>query len=268
MNPPNIEILPTKDGSTTLYLTDMEETYHSRHGAMRESMYVYLRRGVVDCLIGAGILKADDCGLHRVLEKQSSGFTVFEMGFGTGLNAWLLQEFSDRMGIDCLYIGIEKFPLVLEWVERIDFGFSEMQMHWNSVSGGLANHLFSDAVEELCRQRWEALMKQEYLRDAEKVDVRLNQALKIHGDIVSDLERIMPLETDLIFWDAFAPKKQPELWTAEIFARVKNRMRKGGLLVTYTANSQVRRNMVAAGFSVERITGPPGKKHMLRAWKD
>ena len=101
MNPPNIEILPTKDGSVTLYLPSMDETYHSRHGAVCESMYVYLLRGVVDWYLDR----------REVSGLGVSGLRVFEMGFGTGLNAWLLSEFAERMGLLVGYCGIEKFPL-------------------------------------------------------------------------------------------------------------------------------------------------------------
>jgi tRNA U34 5-methylaminomethyl-2-thiouridine-forming methyltransferase MnmC len=71
----------------------------------------------------------------------------------------------------------------------------------------------------------------------------------------------------LIFYDAFAPRVQPELWTAEIFLKLFSLLNPGGILVTYCAKGEVRRNMIAAGFSVEKLPGPPGKREMLRAAK-
>jgi tRNA U34 5-methylaminomethyl-2-thiouridine-forming methyltransferase MnmC len=71
--------------------------------------------------------------------------------------------------------------------------------------------------------------------------------------------------SDLIFFDAFSPEAQPELWTEEIFRKLYAGMKTNGMLVTYCAKGQVRRNMIAAGFNVERLEGPPGKREMLRA---
>ncbi len=263
MNPPNIEILPTNDGSVTLFLTDMEETYHSRHGAMRESMYVYLRAGVVDALMALGFLSIDSIS---ALKKER--FRVFEMGFGTGLNAWLLDELCRSFGLNYSYIGIEKYPLVTEFSERMEFGFAAMGVHWRSVNGGFWDGLFADGVAATYRGRWNEIFEIGYEKVISRVPVIGSGIKKVSGDVLVDLEQVMPMDTELVFWDAFAPKKQPELWTVDLFARVWQRMRQGGLLVTYTANSQVRRNLLTAGFVVERITGPPGKKHMLRAWKD
>lgn len=263
MNPPNIEILPTNDGSVTLYLTGMEETYHSRHGAMRESMHVYVRSGVVDVLISLGFLEGE-----LLLVRKKESLQVFEMGFGTGLNAWLLDEFCRSIGLNYSYVGIEKYPLPKEFSEIVDFGFGAMGVHWRSVNRGLGDGIFNDGKGETYRERWKQLFDSSYTEVIGTNATNENTILKVEGDVLVDLERVMPMQTSLVFWDAFAPKKQPELWTTELFTRVRARMREGGMLVTYTANSQVRRNMLAAGFRVERIAGPPQKKHMLRAWKD
>ena len=72
---------------------------------------------------------------------------------------------------------------------------------------------------------------------------------------------------DVIFFDAFAPRHQPEMWALEVFKRMHDALRPGGLLVTYCAKGEVRRTMQSAGFSVERLPGPPGKREMLRARK-
>ena len=270
MNPPNIEILPTKDGSVTLYLPAMDETYHSRHGAVCESMYVYLLRGVVDWYLDR----------REVSGLGVSGLRVFEMGFGTGLNAWLLSEFADRMGLRVGYCGIEKFPLGKEIRDTVDFGFEDICGHWKRVNGSVLDGLFDDNT--FYKEHWQRLFDQDYIvLDGGSANVglidlkKLNEGedcgnsmfYKFEGDVMRDLERVMPLGIDVVFWDAFAPKKQPELWSVELFDRVFQRMGVGGVLVTYTANSQVRRNLTAAGFRVERLAGPPGKKHMLRAWK-
>jgi len=270
MNPPNIEILPTKDGSVTLYLPSMDETYHSRHGAVCESMYVYLLRGVVDWYLGR----------REVFGIEKSGLRVFEMGFGTGLNAWLLSEFAGRMGLLVGYSGIEKFPLGMEIRDTVDFGFEDICGHWKRINGSVLDGLFDDNT--FYKEHWKRLFDQDYIvleggsADAGLMDLKnLNEVevcgnsmfYKFEGDVMRDLERAMPLVIDVVFRDAFARKKQLELWGIELFYRVFQRMGVGGVLVTYTANSQVRRNLDAAGFRVERLAGPPGKKHMLRAWR-
>jgi tRNA U34 5-methylaminomethyl-2-thiouridine-forming methyltransferase MnmC len=269
MNPPKIEILPTKDGSVTLYLPTLDETYHSRHGAVCESMYVYLLRGVVDWYL----MKQEVSGM------RVSGLRVFEMGFGTGLNAWLLKEFSRSMELDVCYYSLEKFPLGMELLTMVEFGFGAMAGYWKRVNGGVMDDLFVERVG--FRERWQELFEQEFIKlggrseedffTSKSVDEKTadkNRGFyKFEGDVLADLERVMPSGVEVVFWDAFAPKKQPELWSVVLFERVLARMGEGGVLVTYTANGQVRRNLVSAGFRVERVVGPPGKKHMLRAWK-
>ncbi|MFM1793436.1 MAG: tRNA (5-methylaminomethyl-2-thiouridine)(34)-methyltransferase MnmD [Bacteroidota bacterium] len=270
MKPPKIEILPTNDGSVTLYLPSLDETYHSRHGAVCESMYVYLLRGVVDWYLGKR--EVDGLGI--------SGLRVFEMGFGTGLNAWLLKEFAESMGLKVRYFGIEKFPLSEELSDSVDFGFDDIGKYWRRINGSILDGLFDDG--KMCREHWQGLFEQGFMiLEGGKVDFDLGEEniwngvvgygssgfYKVEGDVLRDLEQVMPMGIDVVFWDAFAPKKQPELWSVDLFERVFQRMAIGGVLVTYTANSQVRRNLASAGFRVERVAGPPGKRHMLRAWK-
>lgn len=269
--PLSIAILRTGDGTTTLLHEALNETYHSRHGALRESMHVYVLRGFLDqcvCVFGGDIGKDGaaldvlrDGGMRRRLR-------VFEMGFGTGLNAWLLREVAWGMGVSVDYSGIEKFPISRELLLGLDFDFGGMAGHWALVSGARWLGMFEDCKAEEYRGRWMTLATQEGLACGTVLSGGAsNSWVKWNGDVMRDLELAMAMDTDLVFWDAFAPKKQPELWSASLFQRVRSRMSDGGLLVTYTANGEVRRNMIAAGFRVEKVGGPPGKREMLRAWK-
>jgi tRNA U34 5-methylaminomethyl-2-thiouridine-forming methyltransferase MnmC len=84
---------------------------------------------------------------------------------------------------------------------------------------------------------------------------------------IETLESVKLYNSDIVFYDAFAPSKQPELWTKEILEKVTKSINPGGLLSTYSAKAQLRRDLAELGMNVEVMPGPPGKKEMTRAWK-
>lgn len=178
-----------------------------------------------------------DKGLNAV---KAHSIRIVEYGFGTGLNALLSVLACENSKRFIHYTGLEKYPVSKE--------------EWNAVEYGRNRHEI-----ELFTQLHEA----EWNRD-----VPLNPFFTLHK-IETDFATA-PIEDasiDLIYYDAFAPSAQPELWTEEAFKRCFDSLKPGGILVTYCAKGQVKRNMKSVGFQIEALPGPPGKREMTRAVK-
>lgn len=196
---------------------------------------------------------------------NGSDVRVLELGFGTGMNAWLSRELSSLGGLRVFYTSLEKFPVPAEILEKVELGFDRDWDFWEMWMG-----LKGDMPSaEMRRSSWWDLAQLPFGELPVKLDDGF-EIVKIQGDAIKFFGDF-PLKGekgyDVVYWDAFAPKKQPELWTEELFAAVKMAMQPGGMLVTYTANGEVRRRMQCAGFEVERPLGPPGKREMLCAIK-
>ncbi|MCC9136526.1 tRNA (5-methylaminomethyl-2-thiouridine)(34)-methyltransferase MnmD [Pontibacter silvestris] len=221
----HLEIRQTKDGSNTLYVPELNEHYHSIHGALQESQHVFIKNG-----------------LEHVLNTKKD-VKILEVGFGTGLNAILTYPFALAQAVFVQYDTLEKFPISAEVVEQLQFDkfildpelyTVFLQMHacpWNKPQ---------DLIPHFCLQ-------------------------KIH----ESLEEFVVPEAyyDIIYFDAFAPEKQPELWTDEMFEKLFKATRPGGILVTYCAKGSFKRSLKAAGFEIEALPGPPGKREMTRGVK-
>ena len=207
----------TEDGSATLFVPELNEHYHSTKGARTESQHIFIDMG----------LKASDALAPRILE----------IGFGTGLNAWLTLEEAERSERNIHYTGLELFPLEWEMIEQLDYvANKELFKHLHTVP-------------------WEEAVPITAHFTLLKMEVDVN---KWHTED----------SFDLIYFDAFAPEKQPEMWSQELFNRLYVLLNEGGILTTYCAKGVIRRMLQAAGFTVERLPGPPGgKREILRARK-
>ncbi len=214
------EIQLTADGSHTLFIPEMDEHYHSVNGAIQESIHVFIEAGLKQC------------------NKKS--IRVLELGFGTGLNAFLTCIEAEK-GIQIHYIGIEKYPLPLDLVQKLNY--SE-QSHSNT----------NDVFSKIHQCNW-----------SEYQEITPNFQLKKINTDFSDFD--FHEKYDVVYYDAFAPDKQTLVWTQEIFDKLFLSLNEGGIMTTYCAKGSVRRMMIEAGFKVERIPGPPGKRQMLRAFK-
>lgn len=214
----------TSDGSHTVALPGLGITYHSHHGAVQESVHVFIR-----------------AGLHRALEAFPEGpLFIFEMGFGTGLNAWLSLQQAEEKGRSIHYTAVERYPL------------SEAEaVALNYASTGKEKDQFA----QLHHAAWQ-------------IDVPVGTRFTLHK-IKADLSTYQPVNRfHLVYYDAFAPSAQPELWTKELFEKLFEALHPGGLLTTYCSKGDVRRALQAAGFIVEKLQGPPGKREMVRAVKE
>ena len=219
----DIKIIATEDGSSSLYLKELDETYHSIHGAIQESNHVFI-----------------EAGLNYWVSNNPSATTVhiLEFGFGTGLNA-MLTSLNINDGLKAAYHSLEKYPISKKISSTLNYG----EVLHNS-----------ELFIKIHNSKWD---------EDEKItpDFTLK---KIEVDF-----RNYPTEThyDIIYFDAFSPSKQPKLWTREIFEECYLLLNKGGVLVTYSAKGQLKRDLKSVGFMVESLPGPPGKFEITRATK-
>lgn len=214
----------TKDGSHTISIPEMNVTYHSHHGAIQESMHVFI-----------------DAGLkHITTHLQKSDITIFEMGFGTGLNALLSFIEAERNQLKIHYTAVELFPLHEEEINVLNY------------------------CEQLRRNDLEPVFHQLHQCEWEK-DVVITPFFTLYKKKIDLINLSISQPVNLVYYDAFAPAAQPELWTKEIFEKLITILAPDGILVTYCSKGDVRRAMQAAGFNVEKIPGPPGKREMVRA---
>jgi tRNA U34 5-methylaminomethyl-2-thiouridine-forming methyltransferase MnmC len=216
------EIIPTADGSVTIAIPELQVTYHSKHGAIQESMHVFI-----------------EAGLRPLLHQQDT-LRIFEMGFGTGLNALLTMIAANQEQQKVHYEAVEAFPLEEELLPQLNY--CEQTPAWQ------------DKFKQLHTTPWnQPVVVTEYF------------TLQKHNQSLISYSTNQPF--NIIYYDAFAPSAQPELWTVDAFTQLFNLLADQGILVTYCSKADVRRAMKAAGFTVEKIPGPRGKREMIRAKK-
>jgi tRNA U34 5-methylaminomethyl-2-thiouridine-forming methyltransferase MnmC len=218
------ELMITNDGSHTVSLPDKQVMYHSRHGAVQESMHVFIK-----------------AGLHHICNNKQT-IRVLEMGLGTGLNALLTCMEADLKKISIDYHSIEAFPLGWVFAEQLNYP------------------AFLDNPNALG-----ILEKMHTATPSETMDISSFFRYTLHHTNLQDFS--FPEVFDVIYFDAFAPEAQPELWTEDIFRKLCSMTLPGGCLVTYCSKGIVRRAMQAAGWTVTKLPGPPGKREMVRAIK-
>lgn len=217
-----IEIRTTSDGSKTLYLPSLDETYHSSHGAVQEAKHVFIEHG-----------------LKYVAQLGIDQIRIFEMGFGTGLNALLTAQWAEENQHSIDYVGIELHPVPEEIWAQMDY--------LTTVDGVMM-------YERIMSCDWES----------EQVINPFFNLTKRKED-VHRLERESPF--DLIYFDAFGPRAQREMWDLPILSNMQKLLKENGVFVTYCAQGQMKRNLKSLGFELTALPGPPGKREMTRARK-
>lgn len=220
----NLQLKTTADGSSTIFNYELDEHYHSVHGALKESLHVYIENG-----------------LNYFLNKYPDYkmIDILEIGWGTGLNCILSILYNNSLNQTIKYSGIEPYPLSREIIENLDFKFNKEQIKlFNKI------HQFN----------WD-------------ISHNVNSNFQITKYLL-DFNTFNFFNTyDIVYFDAFAPRKQPSIWTTDIFKIIYTNLNINGILVTYCAKGQVRRDLESVGFNVERLIGPPGKREMIRATK-
>ncbi|WP_309641352.1 tRNA (5-methylaminomethyl-2-thiouridine)(34)-methyltransferase MnmD [Flavobacterium sp.] len=217
------EIITTSDGSTTIHLPEWNENYHSKHGAIQEAKHVFIQNGL-SLFTGKSI-------------------AILEIGFGTGLNAFITYLESKKLNIDVDYVGVEAYPISQDEISSMNYV--------KELNANAENAVF----EKMHASAWE-----------EKFEISKTFSLTKRQQFfntIDDIERF-----DLIYFDAFGYRVQPELWSTAIFQRMYNALKTNGVLVTYAARGVVKRSMIEVGFTVEKLAGPPGKREMFRATKN
>lgn len=216
-----VRLVQTSDGSQTLSVDDGVEHYHSTNGAIAEALHVY---------INAGLAPFSGKAVH-----------VFEVGFGTGLNAMLAYQFALATQTSIRYTSVERYPLPFD----------------------IVNNLSYPEQVNLDRDKYfSALHQAEW-----NVTVPLDPLFALHKAEADFAEYTPPSGIDVVFFDAFAPDLQPQLWSLPVFAKIFASMNEGGALVTYSSKGFVKNNLREAGFVVKRLAGPKGKRHMILAQK-
>ena len=212
------EIRITGDGSKTLFVPELNEHYHSTYGAVAESKHVFI-----------------EAGLKQAMPRFDE-IKLLEIGFGTGLNAFLtLQENANKI---IHYTAIEPFPLDEETI-------SQLIDDDNRTSSAKTFH-------KLHKISWN-----------EKHQITSNFFLTKIKSKIEEAE-LPAIHFNLVYFDAFSSDVQPEIWTYDVFKKISDSMVVGGILSTYSAKGKIRRNLQKAGFDVERIPGPLGKRHITR----
>lgn len=218
-----IKIEETEDGSRTLFVPEMNEHYHSVKGALTEAEHIFINMGLRQCTVPSP---------H-----------VFEIGFGTGLNAFLTLLEAERTGRKVYFSSIERYPVDIETIQQM--GYPEL-------------------IDATHSHEYYAMHEADWNRP---VEITPHFVLhKIKGDLTS----FIPEEKfDVVYFDAFAPEKQPEMWTDKVFEKIYTALNPQAILTTYCAKGVIRRLLQSTGFTVERLPGPPaGKREILRATKE
>ncbi len=217
-----MKIYPTKTGESTIYLPDLDETYHSRDGAISESLHVFIKEG-----------------LDRIKQK-STPIRILEIGFGTGLNTLIAAIEANKQNLKIEFTSLEPYPIPPEIIKALNYG--EVLNNEN---------LFN----KIHKVEWQTLS-----------EINTNFSIKKIKNKLENTELVTQYY-DVIFFDAFAPKKQPELWELAIFKKLYKSLKNGGILTTYSAAGQLKRNLKQVGFSLHNPPGANGKREMSVAIK-
>lgn len=220
LSPP--EIFTSGDGSHSLISPIFDTSYHSKHGAITESMVVFI-----------------DAGLNHIATKNQKTIHVFEMGFGTGLNALLTYQWATKNQVNIIYHTVEAYPISMDIIDGLNYG-------------------------DLCQEP--VIFRDIHLAPWDKTH-NISDTFSIHKyhHKIEDINP--PAIFDVIFYDAFGPSTQSALWEEPILTKMYQILKPEGVLVSFCAQGAFKRHLKAAGFIVERLPGPPGKREMTRATK-
>ena len=220
-----LKIISTSDGSHSIYNDEIHETYHSVHGSINESNHVYINSGLK----------------YFLDQEKKKKVAVLEIGFGTGLNFLLLNNYINKTEKKVYYYTIEPYPLPEEILKKLNHV---------SILGNKTKDIFKT------------------IHKSEEKNIRIGENIIFKKSRVC-LEEISLEKNsfDIIFFDAFAPSKQPDMWSLQNLSKVYGSMKKNAVLVTYCSSSKFKKSLTDIGYDIEVLSGPVGKKEMVRATK-
>ncbi|MES2419476.1 MAG: tRNA (5-methylaminomethyl-2-thiouridine)(34)-methyltransferase MnmD [Bacteroidota bacterium] len=218
-------LVPTADGSNTLFNDIIGEHYHSSNGALQESKHVFLEAGLK----------------YAINQKKERQLSILEVGFGTGLNFILSYAYCEQHQIELNYTGIEAFPLPKDIIEQTNYKQFVPEVIWQN---------FIDKYEQSLHQKCT-------LSSLGKLEIA-------HCALADFKDRAT---FDVLYYDAFSVKHQPEMWTNEIITHACSFIKVGGVFVSYAITGNLKRAVSNCGFTIEKLSGAPGKREMLRAIK-
>lgn len=217
------EIIITRDGSSTIHIKEWNETYHSKFGAIDEAKHVFIKNGL------------------NLLEDMGD-VSILEIGFGTGLNAFITFLESENKNQRINYVGVEAYPLEEREIDMLNYseqlGVPEKKLFFKRL------HDFEWGIKERIDTHFELTKRKQFFQEIEDKEC-----------------------FDLIYFDAFGFRVQPELWSESIFKRMYDALKPDGILVTYACRTIIKKAMQEVGFFVEKLPGAPGKREMLRGKK-
>lgn len=216
------KVILTADGSSTIHLTEWDENYHSKHGAIQEAKHVFIKSGL------------------DLFSNQE--INILEIGFGTGLNCFITFLEAEARNLQINYTGVEAYPISSEELKHLNY-VTELRAE-ESTTIFDTMHAIPWGIQHRITESFQLTKRQQFFNE------------------INDKNSF-----NLIYFDAFGARVQPELWTEEIFQLMYNSLKENGVLVTYSAKGSVRRALQTVGFLVEKLPGPPGKREMLRATK-
>lgn len=220
----SLKIISTHDGSHSLLNEQLNETYHSVHGALQESRYVFIQQGldVVNKNLGKSVIN------------------ILEVGFGTGLNALLTAQSATDNSLTIHYTTLEAFPIEENIWSKLNYAESANSKSW---------------FKKLHHAEWNKSVEITSGFHLQKLNTTIQE-------VVFEKNQF-----DLIYFDAFAPNKQPEMWELPVLQKIADAMNLGAVFVTYCAKGQLKRDLNSLQLKVETLQGPPGKREMVRAVK-
>ncbi|RAR70041.1 tRNA (5-methylaminomethyl-2-thiouridine)(34)-methyltransferase MnmD [Flavobacterium aciduliphilum] len=216
------EIIQTQDGSASIFIPEWNESYHSKHGAIQEAYHVFIKNGL---------------SLF-----QGDSISILEIGFGTGLNAFITLLEAEKNNQAIAYVGVEAFPVSIDEVSKMNYPEALNVLDKKNIFESLHDSLWEN--QNQLTSNFSLTKRKQFFHE------------------ISDVNQF-----DLIYFDAFGYRVQPELWSVVIFEKMYQALRKEGVLVTYACRSIIKNAMLEAGFSIEKLPGAPGKREMLRAIK-
>jgi tRNA U34 5-methylaminomethyl-2-thiouridine-forming methyltransferase MnmC len=216
------EIIRTSDGSTTIHIKEWNECYHSKHGAIQEAKHVFIKNGL------------------SLFPNQK--VSILEIGFGTGLNAFITYLEAKDLHQTIDYVGVEAYPISNEELHSMNYPEELNALESKSIFDKM--HVVDWNVKNHLDENFSLTKRKQFFEE------------------IDDIEKF-----DLIYFDAFGYRVQPELWSVSVFDRMYKSLKENSVLVTYAARGVIKRNMLEVGFTVEKMAGPPGKREMFRARK-